>query len=140
MAARRTSTLQLPSRVYTLCFIVRLATLFRALDSPYCKGGPYLLRDNSLQQLLVALITLRLQEEIKRLIYTTNAVEPLHRQLRKVMKTKSMFPTDGALIKMLFLSSREASKKWTLPVKGWKEALSYFGIAYEDRLLVEKGV
>ena len=77
-------------------------------------------------------------EEIKRLIYTTNAVESLHRQLRKVTKTKSVFPTNNALLKMLFLASREASKKWTLPVKGWKEALSYFGVAYENRLSVEK--
>ncbi len=48
-------------------------------------------------------------EEIKRLIYTTNAVES-----RKVTKTKSVFPTDDALLKMLFLASREISKKWTL--------------------------
>ena len=74
-------------------------------------------------------------EEIKRLIYTTNAVESLHRQFRKVTKTKSVFPSDIALTKMLYLASRGVSKKWTLPVRGWKEALSYFGVAYEDRLV-----
>ncbi|MCB1107787.1 MAG: IS256 family transposase [Chlamydiia bacterium] len=73
-------------------------------------------------------------EEIKRLIYTTNAVESLHRQFRKVTKTKSVFPSDTALTKILYLASKEVSKKWTLPVRGWKEALSYFGMAYEDRL------
>ena len=73
-------------------------------------------------------------EEIKKLIYTTNAVESLHRQFRKVTKTKSVFPSDIALIKMLYLASRDVSKKWTIPVKGWKEAISYFGVAYEDRL------
>jgi putative transposase len=78
-------------------------------------------------------------EEIKRLIYTTNAVESLHRQFRKVTKTKAVFPTDGALLKMLFLASREIAKKWTLPVRGWKEALSYFGIAYEERLAIANG-
>ena len=74
-------------------------------------------------------------EEIKRLIYTTNAVESLHRQFRKVTKTKSVFPSDVALTKMLYLASKDVSKKWTLPVRGWKEALSYFGVAYEDRLV-----
>lgn len=73
--------------------------------------------------------------EIKRLIYTTNAVESLHRQFRKVTKTKSVFPSDTALTKMLYLASKGISKKWTLPVRGWKEALSYFGVAYEDRLV-----
>lgn len=74
--------------------------------------------------------------EVKRLIYTTNAVESLHRQFRKVTKTKSVFPSDQSLLKMLFLASREISKKWVLPVRGWKEAISYFGIAYEDRIAV----
>jgi len=78
-------------------------------------------------------------EEIKRLIYTTNAVESLHRQFRKVTKTKSVFPTDAALLKMLYLASRDVCKKWALPVRGWKEALSYFGIAYEDRLAAGEG-
>lgn len=78
-------------------------------------------------------------EEIKKLIYTTNAVESLHRQFRKVTKTRSVFPSDAALIKMLYLASRDVSKKWTMPVRGWKEAISYFGVAYEDRL-VEAGI
>lgn len=77
-------------------------------------------------------------EELKRLIYTTNAVESLHRQFRKVTKAKAVFPSDTALLKMLFLSSKDVSKKWTLPVRGWKEALSYFGVAYEDRLAGEE--
>ena len=49
-------------------------------------------------------------------------------------KTKSVFLSDPALIKMLYLASRDVSKKWAIPVKGWKEAISYFGVAYEDRL------
>jgi len=73
-------------------------------------------------------------EEIKKLIYTTNAVESLHRQFRKVTKTRAIFPSDAALIKMLYLASRNVSKRWTMPIRGWKEALSYFGVAYEDRL------
>ncbi len=76
--------------------------------------------------------------EARRLIYTTNAVESLHRQFRKVTKNKSVFPTDESLLKMLYLASEDVRKKWTMPVRGWKEAISYFGIAYEDRL--SKGV
>lgn len=73
-------------------------------------------------------------EEARRLIYTTNAVESLHRQFRKVTKNKSVFPTDESLLKMLYLASDGVQKKWTMPVRGWKEAISYFGIAYEDRI------
>ena len=72
--------------------------------------------------------------EARRLVYTTNAVESLHRQFRKVTKNKSVFPTDEALLKMLYLASDGIQKKWTMPVRGWKEAISYFGIAYEERL------
>lgn len=72
--------------------------------------------------------------EIRRLIYTTNAVESLHRQFRKVTKTKTVFPSDESLVKMLFLSIRDITKKWTMPVRGWKEAISYFSIAYAERL------
>ena len=77
-------------------------------------------------------------DEARRLVYTTNAVESLHRQFRKVTKNKSVFPTDEALLKILYLASDGVQKKWTLPVRGWKEAISYFGIAYEDR--ISKGV
>ena len=72
--------------------------------------------------------------EARRLVYTTNAVESLHRQFRKVTKNKSVFPTDDSLLKMLYLASDGIQKKWTMPVRGWKEAISYFGIAYEERL------
>ena len=50
------------------------------------------------------------------------------------MKNKSVFPTDEALLKMLYLASEGVQKKWTMPVRGWKEAISYFRIAYEERL------
>lgn len=74
-------------------------------------------------------------EEARKLMYTTNAVESLHRQFRKVTKNRSVFPTDESLLKILYLASENVRKKWTMPVRGWKEAISYFGIAYEDRLL-----
>lgn len=78
-------------------------------------------------------------DEVRRLIYTTNAVESLHRQFRKVTKNKTVFPTDIALLKMLYLAAEGVEKKWTMPVRGWREAISYFGIAYQDRLAKELG-
>jgi len=73
-------------------------------------------------------------EQIRRLIYTTNAVETVHRQLRKVTKNKAVFPTDESLVKMVFLAVRDVSKKWTMPLHGWKTIISHLSIAYGDRL------
>lgn len=73
-------------------------------------------------------------EQIRSIIYTTNAVESLHSQLRKVTKSKSVFPTDESLVKMLFLAIRDISKKWTMPLQGWKTIISYLSIVYGDRL------
>lgn len=76
---------------------------------------------------------------IRRIIYTTNAVESLHRQFRKVTKNKAIFPTDEALFKMLFLAARDVSKKWTLPIREWKTVISYLAIAYGERLGLMNG-
>lgn len=76
-------------------------------------------------------------EQIRTLIYTTNAVESVHRQLRKVTKNKAVFPTDESLVKMLFLAIRDVSKKWTMPLHGWKTIISHLSIAYGDRLGLE---
>ena len=76
---------------------------------------------------------------VRRLIYTTNAVEALHRQFRKVTKNKTIFPTDEALFKMLFLAIRDISKKWTLPIREWKTAISQLALSYEERLGLENG-
>ncbi|MBA2367798.1 MAG: transposase [Candidatus Protochlamydia sp.] len=71
---------------------------------------------------------------IRRIIYTTNAVESLHRQFRKVTKNRAIFPTDEALFKMLFLAARDISKKWTMPIKEWKTVISHLAMAFEERL------
>lgn len=71
---------------------------------------------------------------IRRIIYTTNAVESLHRQFRKVTKNRAVFPTDEALFKMLFLAFKDVSKKWTMPIKEWKTVISHLALAYGDRL------
>jgi transposase-like protein len=73
-------------------------------------------------------------EEIRRMIYTTNAVESVHRQFRKVTKNRSVFPNDEALAKMLFLAYRDLSKKWTNAVTNWAFVISQFSIIFEERL------
>jgi transposase-like protein len=72
-------------------------------------------------------------DEIRTAIYTTNAVEAVHRQFRKVTKNRALFPNDDALKKMLFLAYRDLSKKWTMPIKNWAVILSNFSIYFQDR-------
>jgi putative transposase len=73
-------------------------------------------------------------DEIRTVIYTTNAVESVHRQFRKVTKSRSLFPNDDALKKMLYLAYRDLSKKWTMPIRNWSIVLSNFSIIFEERL------
>ena len=77
----------------------------------------------------------RYAPEIRTTIYTTNAVESLHRQFRKVTKSKSLFPNDDALKKMLFLAYKDISKKWTMPVRNWAIILTHFSIYFEGRFV-----
>jgi len=72
-------------------------------------------------------------EEIRYLIYTTNAVEAYHRMVRKFTKTKPIFPTDDSIRKVIFLSTKEISKKWTMPVRSWGLAHCQIMIYFEDR-------
>jgi len=72
--------------------------------------------------------------EIRRLIYTTNSVEGYHRQLRKVTKAKSIFPTPEAARKLLFLANRDILKKWTMPIQHWPLILNQLVIRFEGRL------
>ena len=73
-------------------------------------------------------------EEIRRVIYTTNAIESLNMSLRKVTKARGSFPNDEAVFKLLYLALRNIAKKWTMPVQDWKAALNRFAIIYENRL------
>lgn len=75
--------------------------------------------------------------EIRKVIYTTNAIESLNMSLRKVTKTRSSFPNDDAVLKLLYLALRNIAKKWTMPIQNWKAALNRFAIIYEDRVPVD---
>ncbi len=73
-------------------------------------------------------------EEVRRLIYTTNTIEGFHRQLRKVTKSKSVFPSDDSLLKMLYLAMMDITKKWTGHRKDWGRIYSQLEIYFEERL------
>ncbi len=73
-------------------------------------------------------------EEIRTLIYTTNPVENVHRQFRKVTKSKSLFPNDDALLKILYLSYIDLSKKWSVPIRNWSFIFSQLSIFFDERL------
>ena len=73
-------------------------------------------------------------EEVRRVVYTTNAVESLHMSMRKIIKNRGSFPNEEAALKLLYLALERASKKWTRPVQDWKGALNRFAILFEDRV------
>lgn len=72
--------------------------------------------------------------EIRKVIYTTNAIESVNMSLRKITKNRGSFPSDDALIKLFYLALNNISKKWTLPIRDWKAALTRFTIQFEDRM------
>ena len=74
--------------------------------------------------------------EIRKIIYTTNAIESLNMSLRKVTKARGSFPNDEAVSKLVYLALRNIAKKWFRPVPDWKDALNRFAIIYEHRLPV----
>lgn len=73
-------------------------------------------------------------EAVRRLIYTTNAIEGFNRQLRKVTKSKTVFPTDDSLLKMLYLATMDITKKWTGHRQDWGQIHSQLEIYFEERL------
>ena len=74
--------------------------------------------------------------EIRKVIYTTNAIESVNMSLRKLTKNRGSFPSDEALLKLFYLALRNLSKKWTMPIRDWKAALTRFTIEFGDRLAV----
>ena len=72
--------------------------------------------------------------EIRKVIYTTNAIESLNMSLRKVTKNRGSFPNDESMLKLLYLALNNIAKKWTLPIRDWKAALNRFSILFGDRM------
>lgn len=76
-------------------------------------------------------------QQIRRLIYTTNAVEGFHRQVRKVTKTKGVFPNDMALLKLIYLATEHISRKWTQPLPNWSITIQQLHIRFGDRMKID---
>jgi putative transposase len=72
--------------------------------------------------------------EIRKIIYTTNAIESMNMTLKKVIKNRASFPTDDAAVKLLYLALRNLKKKWTMPVRDWKVAYNQFVIMFGERV------
>ncbi|WP_460546440.1 IS256 family transposase, partial [Echinicola sediminis] len=74
---------------------------------------------------------------IRKLIYTTNAVEGFHRQVRKVTKTKGAFTSDMALLKLVYLATQRIEKKWTTPLQNWSLTVQQLAIKFEGRISLD---
>lgn len=79
-------------------------------------------------------VFLQYPPQIRKVIYTTNAIESLNSQFRKVIKNKKVFPKDDSVFKSLYLTIDYLTKKWSMPVRYWNEAMPYFAIEFEDRI------
>ncbi len=73
-------------------------------------------------------------EDIRRIIYTTNIIESVHRQFRTLTKTKGAFPNDESLLKLLYAGIKNAEKKWTMPIRNWSLTISQLNIHFKERL------
>lgn len=79
----------------------------------------------------------RYTKPIRKIIYTTNTVEGFHRQIRKVTKTKGAFPSDDALLKLIYLATKNVMKKWTSPIQNWGITVQQLSIIFEGRLKLD---
>ena len=73
-------------------------------------------------------------DAIRKVIYTTNAIESLNSVIRKATDRRKLFPSDQSAMKVVYLAIEQAAKKWTMPIRDWKPALNQFMILYQDRL------
>ena len=98
-------------------------------------GDRYLLAVNTWERNWDRIRTMfRFTDEIRRLIYTTNPIESFHRQLRKVTKNRSLFPTDTAALKLLYLATQDVLKKWTMKLRNWSGILAQLSIHFGERI------
>ena len=74
-------------------------------------------------------------EVVRRIVYTTNAIEALNAKLRRAVKIRGHFPTDGAATKLIYLVLHQAAGQWKMPPRGWSQAKTQFAIMFEDRFL-----
>jgi len=83
-------------------------------------------------------ICLQHPQDIRKVIYTTNAIESVNSQFRKVIKNNRVFPNNKAVFNRLYLTMEYITKTWTMPVAHWKQAMVHFMIKFEDRIKAPK--
>ena len=71
---------------------------------------------------------------IRKAIYTTNAIESVNSVIRKFTRNRKQYPNEESALKIVYMAIHEASRKWTMPIRNWKEALNHFAILFEGRL------
>ena len=76
----------------------------------------------------------KFSSDVRTVIYTTNAIESLNSTYRKLNRQRSVFPSDHALLKALYLATYEATKKWTMPIRNWGKVYGELSIMYEGRI------
>ena len=126
-------------KVYQALTIEEAELMFEAFKEKWGKKHPVIIRswENNWAELTAYF---KYPSDIWRIIYTTNTIEGYHRQLRKVTKTKTTYPTDEALIKMIYLATTDIAKKWVRPPLDWPKCMSQFAIYYSERLKMELAV
>ena len=80
------------------------------------------------------IVFMQYPEAIRKVIYTTNSIESVNSQLRKVTNNKRVFPNDDSVFKTLYLTIKYITAKWTMPIQNWNEAMAHFLIKFEDRI------
>ena len=108
-------------------------TALETFDSKWSKQYPQIAKSwyNNWENLV---LFLQYPESIRKIIYTTNAIESLNSQLRRVTKNKRVFPSDESVFKTLYLTINYITAKWTMPIQNWGEAMAHFLIKFEDRI------
>lgn len=120
-------------RVYTAATEETALNELELFNNKWCKKYPKIYKSWSDNWATLSTY-FKYPEPVRKLIYTTNAIEGFNRQLRKVTKSKTVFPTDNSLLKMLYLATMDITKKWTGRRKDWGEIRSQLEIYFEERL------
>ncbi|WP_174480483.1 IS256 family transposase [Spiroplasma endosymbiont of Danaus chrysippus] len=119
--------------IYTACSEEQAMQALESFESKWNKQYPQIAKSwyKNWENLMVFI---SYPAEIKRVIYTTNAIESVNSQLRKVIRNKKVFPNDMAVFKIFYLAIENITKKWTLPIQNWNTAIAHFMIKFEDRI------
>ena len=107
------------------CFYLRNLTVTQVYAAPL----PFFI--NCLTSIVI--LHFKFSADVRKVIYTTNAIESLNSGYRRLNKQRSVFPSDTALLKALYLATHEITKKWTMPLRNWSRVLGELEIMYPDR-------